>query len=59
MITRYNGNGQIDQFGEFVKIDDMQELVDFLYHVMRSKADVAIDLLAEKGENYLEQWGVL
>lgn len=59
MIQRYNELGELHKTGDFVKLEDMQELLDFLYEVMRSKADVAIDLLADKGEDYLHQWGVL
>lgn len=59
MIQRYNEIGQPHETGDFVKMEDMQELLEFLYHVMGSKADVAIDLLAEKGEDYLKQWGTL
>ena len=59
MIQRYNELGELHETGDFVKLEDMQELLDFLYEVMRSKADVAIDLLADEGEDYLHQWGVL
>jgi hypothetical protein len=56
MITRYNINGEVDKYGDFVKMQDMEELVDFLYEVMTSKSDVAIDLLVDKGVEYLEKW---
>lgn len=59
MIQRYNEQGEVDGSGDFVKLEDMQELLDFLYQLMRSNADVAIDLLADKGESYLQQWGIL
>lgn len=59
MIERFNQKGELDVTGEFVKLDDMQELLEFLYTVMASKADVAIDILAEKGEEYLQKWHVL
>jgi hypothetical protein len=56
MITRYNTNGEVSEYGDFVKKEDMEELVDFLYEVMTSKADVAIDLLMDKGVDFLEKW---
>lgn len=59
MIQRYNEQGEIAGSGDFVKLEDMQELLDFLYQLMRSKADVAIDLLVDKGEDYLQQWDVI
>lgn len=59
MIQRYNQQGEVDGSGDFVKLEDMQELLDFLYQLMRSNADVAIDLLADKGESYLQEWGIL
>jgi hypothetical protein len=39
-----------------VKKEDMEELVDFLYEVMTSRADIAIDLLMDKGVDFLEKW---
>jgi hypothetical protein len=56
MIERYDTNGNISQYGEFVKMEDVQHLVDFLYEVMSSDADVAIDMLVEHGEELLEKW---
>lgn len=56
MITRYNTDGEIDSLGDFVKMEDMEELVDFLYEVMTSNVDIAIDLLMDKGVEYLEKW---
>jgi hypothetical protein len=56
MITRYNTNGEVSEYGELVKIQDMEELVDFLYEVMTSKADVAIDILMDKGVDFLGKW---
>jgi len=56
MIERYNTNGNISQYGEFVKMEDVQHLVDFLYEVMSSDVDVAIDMLVEHGEELLEKW---
>jgi hypothetical protein len=37
-------------------MEDVQKLVDFLYEVMSSNADVAIDMLVEHGEELLEKW---
>ena len=56
MITRYNTNGEVSEYGDFVKKEDMEELVDFLYEVMRSRADIAIDLLMDIGVDFLEKW---
>ena len=56
MIERYDTNGNISQYGEFVKMEDVQHLVDFLYEVMSSDVDVAIDMLVEHGEELLEKW---
>jgi len=56
MIERYDTNGNISQYGEFVKMEDVQHLVDFLYEVMSSEVDVAIDMLVEHGEELLEKW---
>jgi hypothetical protein len=56
MIERYDTNGNISQYGEFVKMEDVQHLVDFLYEIMSSNADVAIDMLVEHGEELLEKW---
>jgi hypothetical protein len=56
MIERYDTNGNISQYGEFVKMEDVQHLVDFLYEVMSSNADIAIDMLVEHGEELLEKW---
>jgi hypothetical protein len=56
MINRYDVNGELNQYGEFVKMEDVQKLVDFLYEVMSSNADVAIDMLVEHGEELLEKW---
>jgi hypothetical protein len=56
MITRYNTNGEVSEYGELVKKEDMEELVDFLYEVMTSQVDVAIDLLMDKGVDFLEKW---
>jgi hypothetical protein len=56
MITRYDEQGKINQYGDFVKVEDMDELVTFLYEIMTSKADVAIDLLMDKGVDFLDKW---
>ena len=56
MIERYDTNGNISQYGEFVKMEDVQHLVDFLYEVMSSNADIAIDMLVEHGGELLEKW---
>jgi hypothetical protein len=56
MINRYDVNGELNQYGEFVKMEDVQHLVDFLYELMSSNADVAIDMLVEHGEELLEKW---
>lgn len=56
MITRYNGNGETDQYGEFVKMEDVEPLVDFLYEVMSSEVDTAIDILTNNGTELLEKW---
>jgi hypothetical protein len=56
MINRYDVNGELNQYGEFVKMEDVQHLVDFLYELMSSNADVAIDMLVEHGEELLEEW---
>jgi hypothetical protein len=56
MITRYDEQGKINQYGDFVKVEDMEELVTFLYEIMTSKADVAIDLLMDKGVDFLDKW---
>jgi hypothetical protein len=56
MITRYNTNGEVSEYGKLVKMEDVQKLVDFLYEVMSSNADVAIDMLVEHGEELLEKW---
>ncbi len=56
MITRYDGHGEVNQYGDFVKVEDMEELVTFLYEVMTSKADVAIDLLMDRGVEFLDKW---
>jgi len=56
MITRYNKNGEVSQYGDFVKIEDMEELVDYLYEVMTSTPDIAFDLLVDKGTDFLEKW---
>jgi len=55
-ITRYNSSGEIESHGDFVKVQDMEELVDFLYEVMTSEADSAFDLLMDKGVQFLEKW---
>lgn len=55
-IQRYNTNGELDSYGDFVKIEDMEEIVDFLYEVMSSKPDVAFDLLMEHGVHFLDKW---
>lgn len=56
MITRYDTFGKISPYGEFIKKDDVEELVDFLYEVMSSDPDTAIDLLSETGLTLLEKW---
>jgi len=56
MIARYNTDGEIDSLGDFVKMEDAQKLVDYLYEVMTSPADIAIDLLMERGTDVLEEW---
>jgi hypothetical protein len=56
MITRYGTDGEISEYGEFVKVEDMEELVTFLYQVMTSKVDVAIDLLMDRGVEFLDKW---
>jgi hypothetical protein len=56
MIERYDTSGNISQYGEFVKMEDVQPLVDFLYEIMSSNVDIAIDLLMDKGVDFLEKW---
>jgi hypothetical protein len=59
MITRYNIDGEVDKYGDFVKVEDYEPLLDFLYQVMTSKSDVAIDLLCDSGIEFLEQFQVI
>jgi hypothetical protein len=37
-------------------MEDMEELVDYLYEVMTSTPDIAFDLLMDKGTDFLEKW---
>jgi hypothetical protein len=59
MITRYNTNGEVDEYGDFVSVEDVEPLVDFLYQVMTSNADVAFDLLMDHGVEFLEKFRVV
>jgi hypothetical protein len=59
MITRYNTNGEVDEYGDFVRVEDVEPLVDFLYQVMTSNADVAFDLLMDHGVEFLEKFRVV
>lgn len=56
MITRYDKNGEVNSLGEFVKMEDAQRLVDFLYEVMSCEVDTAIDILVNDGEDILQEW---